>query len=121
MDDWRERYNDHLASEEWRELKREVILERGEVCEHCGKTSRKLQLHHKTYVRLGNELLDDLELLCEECHIVADEERASANKQKRFNAALNTYAEKKYGEDWNDWRDRDDVEDEFRDWLETKE
>src|SRR4051812_24840716 len=37
------------------------------VCARCPQTN-SLQLHHKTYERLGRELDADLELLCKRCH-----------------------------------------------------
>jgi len=35
----------------------------------CGEADRRnLELHHRTYLRLGNEPLDDLRALCHQCH-----------------------------------------------------
>ena len=75
MDEWRQKYNEHLNSEKWRDLKRTIMKRRGHKCERCGSTSY-LELHHKTYERLGHERASDLELLCPLCHEVADAERA---------------------------------------------
>jgi 5-methylcytosine-specific restriction endonuclease McrA len=52
----------------WRALRRGLILERGYRCERCGWAYGKLQLHHRTYERLGHELPADVELLCTRCH-----------------------------------------------------
>ncbi len=60
-------YKDYINSPEWKELKAKVIKLRGCQCEICGNT-QNLQLHHKTYVRLYNELLEDLQLVCGGCH-----------------------------------------------------
>jgi hypothetical protein len=121
---WRQRYNDHLNSEEWRELKREIIDERGAECERCGEEG-VLYLHHKTYERLGEELPSDLELLCGDCHKIADEERAIVGRQRsaraRYDAAFETYAAKKYGDSWEAWKDIGEVMDEFDEWLERQE
>ncbi len=40
------------------------------ACERCGDRHNvwQLEFHHKTYERLGHELLEDLEMLCPECH-----------------------------------------------------
>ena len=47
---------------------REWALQRAEYkCEKCG-VSFPLQVHHKTYCRLGKERPEDLIVLCEECH-----------------------------------------------------
>jgi 5-methylcytosine-specific restriction endonuclease McrA len=41
---------------------------RDSKCDHCGRRTHFLELHHRTYERLGRELITDLELLCEQCH-----------------------------------------------------
>lgn len=46
----------------------QVRVMRGMVmCEKCRSTKR-LQVHHKTYERLGHEKMSDLKLLCNSCH-----------------------------------------------------
>jgi len=61
------KYRAHLAGAEWQAI-RGVILQRANYrCEACGKPWG-LQVHHRTYARLGNESLDDLICLCRECH-----------------------------------------------------
>ncbi len=51
----------------WKAI-REWALERAKYkCERCGATF-PLQVHHKTYIRLGKEMPSDLEVLCESCH-----------------------------------------------------
>jgi hypothetical protein len=85
---WRTVYLARITSDEWYELKRELIEERGDDCEECGRRL-PLEMHHLTYERLGYEDPDDLKLLCKECHEDADEER-------RHDAALQTYALKKH-------------------------
>jgi hypothetical protein len=64
-------YKDYLKSNEWKLVKLDIIQQRGNRCERC-KEQRQvniLHLHHKTYVRLFNERLSDLELLCPKCHM----------------------------------------------------
>ena len=47
---------------------REWALQRAEYkCEKCG-VSFPLQVHHKSYSRLGKEHPDDLVVLCQDCH-----------------------------------------------------
>lgn len=60
----------YTGSPIWR-AKRIPILERANGnCERCGNPSKRLQVHHKTYVRWGgDELLTDLEALCARCHM----------------------------------------------------
>jgi len=61
-------YENYLKSSKWQEV-RKVIFERsGDHCEDCGKVCYHLHVHHKTYVRLGKEMMIDLEALCPDCH-----------------------------------------------------
>ena len=53
-------------------LRKNLIVLRGHKCEHCGLNSWNdlpiaLQVHHKDGDNLNN-LLDNLELLCPNCH-----------------------------------------------------
>jgi hypothetical protein len=60
-------YTTYLKSERWKEL-REIVLKRcGHQCETCTYT-KALQVHHRTYERVGHELLTDLIVLCRRCH-----------------------------------------------------
>lgn len=61
-------YREYLSSKRWR-LKRQQALDHyGCICGRCGSTVL-LQVHHKTYKRLGCELMSDLEILCRDCHV----------------------------------------------------
>jgi prophage antirepressor-like protein len=71
----RRKYNAHLSSARWRNMRRDVIRRRGAQCERCGKAAGRLCLHHKTYKRFGREAPTDLELLCCACHKPADRAR----------------------------------------------
>jgi hypothetical protein len=105
-------------------MRKDMFRLRGERCERCGY-AHELQLHHKTYERLGRELISDLEVLCHQCHEKADEERALQGQIRsetaRYNAALDTYATKKYGENWDFQHDPEQVAEEFDEWLERKQ
>jgi hypothetical protein len=59
-------YFHYLNSPHWKEVRKRQIEEVGYECE-CGSRVR-LQLHHKTYARLGQELVQDLQWLCGNCH-----------------------------------------------------
>lgn len=48
----------------WRALRG---AHRKKRCDQCGKGGR-MALHHRTYLRLGRELVSDLETLCNACH-----------------------------------------------------
>lgn len=62
-------YNQYLNSPHWKDVRRRYYqskLYHGH-CECCFRQV-PLQLHHKTYKRLGNENLNDFVTLCKECH-----------------------------------------------------
>ncbi len=63
---WWSVYREYLLSEEWAE-KRNAILLRDGGCTICG-ISHELEVHHRTYERVGKELLTDLTTLCKPCH-----------------------------------------------------
>ena len=73
-------YKAVLASKRWRELHYAKEKQIGYHCEHCGCSHRsKLELHHKHYRSLGRETLNDVELLCRNCHHEADQQRILDN------------------------------------------
>lgn len=67
--EWWRNYSNYLKSPQWRALRRRLYQERGGRCSDCGvKLGSRYEVHHKTYVRVGDEDLDDLDLLCLKCH-----------------------------------------------------
>lgn len=66
--------DEYFASAEWKK-KRQLVIDRDHNrCITCGaKTS--LQIHHRTYERFGNELLEDLVTLCQQCHSIIHKRR----------------------------------------------
>ena len=81
-------YNKVLRSARWRDMKARLLRFRGERCEGCPKVfasgagKKNLSLHHRTYDRLGHELDEDVQLLCENCHEKADRERERQGKER---------------------------------------
>jgi 5-methylcytosine-specific restriction endonuclease McrA len=68
-------YSEYLSSNHWRELRTRFYLSKlvnrinGCICcTYCSKSGIKLNLHHRTYKRLGKERLNDLVLICDDCH-----------------------------------------------------
>lgn len=60
-------YAVYLATPWWQRRRKEAIKRAGGKCRRCGRVNR-LQVHHKTYERLGCELDADLLVLCRMCH-----------------------------------------------------
>ena len=62
-------YKKYLNSKHWLDVRKrykESKLNKG--CCYCCKRKNNLNLHHKTYKRVGKENIDDLMFLCQECH-----------------------------------------------------
>ena len=70
-------YKDYLKSEHWinlrkrfynsKKVKRIKEVYNKVLCEFC-YGYENLNLHHRTYKRIGCERLDDLVIVCKECH-----------------------------------------------------
>lgn len=87
------KYKAHIASPEWRAI-RKAALERAHYrCQLCGlplarlkRLGRHLEVHHNNYENLGHEQPEDLVVLCAggtgACHAVADEQRRSHSRAK---------------------------------------
>jgi 5-methylcytosine-specific restriction endonuclease McrA len=63
-------YKEYLQSEDWAGKRREKLHQANYKCEVCGRDDLRLDVHHRTYERLGNEWMSDLQVLCRYCHKV---------------------------------------------------
>ncbi len=99
---------DYYRSPEWRCKRLAKLTEAGNKCRRCDATSG-LQVHHRHYARLFNEHMEDLEVLCVECHDRAD-------RCREYESGLVTYVSKKYGDHYNP----DHFIEEFNEWLEEQ-
>jgi hypothetical protein len=61
-------YKQYLRTEHWKEFREYALKEHGEVCEDCGTTDVKFDVHHLTYENLWEEELEDVVVLCHPCH-----------------------------------------------------
>lgn len=62
-------YKVYLQSGTWKRKRLLKLEQVGNSCENCGfRADKGLHVHHLTYERLGDELLEDLKVLCEDCH-----------------------------------------------------
>jgi hypothetical protein len=60
-------YEVYLTTEHWRKTRERKLAQVDNCCENCPRVD-SLEVHHLTYVRLGEELTEDLRVLCPICH-----------------------------------------------------
>lgn len=63
-------YKDYMLSPEWQDF-REYALEAADyLCKFCERSPPEvtLQVHHLHYATLGHESLDDVLVVCRDCH-----------------------------------------------------
>lgn len=63
----RTHYREYLLSEHWQKLRKKRLSNANRTCYACGSRER-LDVHHRTYKRVGREHLSDLIILCRDCH-----------------------------------------------------
>jgi len=62
-------YAEYLRTPEWHYRRRQTIQAAERKCQNCRCYHHLLNVHHRSYERLGNEDPDDLVVLCEHCHL----------------------------------------------------
>jgi hypothetical protein len=60
-------YDAYINGPDWGERRKAKLRQVGYRCQGCDETER-LEVHHLTYDRLGNERMEDLMVLCQLCH-----------------------------------------------------
>lgn len=60
-------YKEYLLSGEWDNLRKQKLRQVGSSCQICN-SKKGLHIHHRTYARIFNERLNDLTVLCGDCH-----------------------------------------------------
>lgn len=92
-------YIKYINSAGWSKRRKEYLDTHPNNCVICG-ISKNLHLHHKTYKNLGDELDEDLMLVCENHHIEIHKiaNNLAYHKRKKFlNGGLRSYQNYKYG------------------------
>ncbi|WP_354005557.1 HNH endonuclease [Paenibacillus polymyxa] len=75
-------YKDYLGGRHWQNVRKRFAESKFKnECNVC-KSKNKLNLHHKSYKRVGKERLNDLVYLCESCHNKAHELLKGEHSQK---------------------------------------
>lgn len=71
----RQRYLGYLESSKWTAKRHEKLVSVNYTCEECGYNRETcfpeipLDVHHLTYDNLGDEPMQDLQVLCRQCHM----------------------------------------------------
>ena len=124
---WQTMYKKYRGSTDWKRRRKFLIKIKGEKCEKCGD-NKSLQIHHLRYKTLGKEQTSDVEVLCFDCHQIADREREEREANKSyvrveeacFNNAFQTWLEKRYGDLAPKYSDDEIEHEKFIEWLEGK-
>jgi len=61
-------YEEYLQTPHWKHRREDRLRAAGHKCQLCNRGSGTLNVHHRTYERLGEELDGDLIVLCRTCH-----------------------------------------------------
>jgi hypothetical protein len=62
-------YDEYLRTPEWKKRRKKQLKSAGHRCQVCNSPKR-LNVHHRTYDRRGQELPQDLIVLCRNCHSI---------------------------------------------------
>lgn len=65
-------YDVYLNTPHWGRVKKAAYGRYGHTCFNC-ESKRRIHVHHLNYSRRGHENMEDLMLLCEECHQLVHE------------------------------------------------
>lgn len=65
-------YKQYMQSKEWKSRRLQALERDDYRCRVCNSTLR-LEVHHRTYKRLGDELSNDITTLCKLCHDIFTE------------------------------------------------
>lgn len=60
-------YSEYLETEWWKKLRTWVLIFWNHRCAICNSKER-VEVHHRTYERRGEELINDCIVLCHKCH-----------------------------------------------------
>lgn len=60
-------YSEYLRSPRWKDTREGALTRAGGHCQLC-RSTKSLNVHHNTYERVGNELPEDLVVLCRKHH-----------------------------------------------------
>ena len=79
-------YRDYLRTPEWRRTRAAALLRADHRCSLDVTHGDDLEVHHRTYERLGEELANDLTVLCKPCHQLHHKEHGRPKRPPAANA-----------------------------------
>ena len=68
-------YEEYLQTPHCKGSREDKLRAVGHLCQVCNSGLGTLDVHHRTYERLGQELDEDLTVLCRACHSIFHEQR----------------------------------------------
>lgn len=78
-----ERYREYLLSVDWQQRRKRWLEFWESSCCVCNSTSH-VDVHHRTYERLGHESLNDCVVLCRQCHDLFHHDQGERNNLTLF-------------------------------------
>lgn len=82
-------YQKYLKSDEWGKIRHEVLSIAGKRCVLC-YSNKNLVVHHLKYPKVfGEESIDDLQCLCEDCHNIKCHNGSPSNHKKKLSKTEN--------------------------------
>ncbi len=88
--EWWARYNAYLASPQWAGFRLYALDWHGRRCVKCRRRERQLEpwewleIDHLTYERVGRELVSDVQVLCNTCHVKKTRQSRRRRAVKRW-------------------------------------
>ncbi len=119
-----QKYGEYINSSEWKK-KSKALIESVGKCQKCGvhKYVRKLSVHHLNYDNFGHERPEDLVVLCDKCHKVADRKRERETEERNYEkleeARFQGFVDKAFGDD-APYMDNEYMYMKYQAWLEKK-
>lgn len=95
MKNYHEKFNDFYNSSEWKAIRNQKFIEARGLCERCEKRGiikKGKEVHHKIPIEQRPDLrldMNNLELLCSDCHNNAHGRESSLQKFNNFWEKLN--------------------------------
>lgn len=84
-------YRAYLYSDHWKKFRSMALEYYGNKCMQCGTEDAIFDIHHLTYERLGEELFDDVAVLCRDCHMAlhAEKNKPCQHEKKNRGTVIN--------------------------------